>query len=123
VRVKLWFSGNPIPKARPRVTKYGTYTSASSEEWEDTVGWQCRDQWKRRPLLGPLGIEFIFYREDRRRVDLDNLEKAMLDALEGILYDNDSQIKEKRGEICYSKEHPGVEVGIWTLGGQKEEVC
>jgi len=115
VRVKLWFSGNPIPKARPRVTKYSTYTEFSSVEWEETVGWQCRDQWKRLPLLGPLGINFIFYRENWRRVDLDNLEKAMLDALEGILYDDDSQIKKKSGEIRYDKERPGVEVEIWTL--------
>jgi len=115
MRVKMWFSGNPIPKGRPRVTRFHTYTPTFSAEWEETVGWQCRDQWKRRPLLGPLGIDFIFYREDRRKVDLDNLEKAMLDALQGILYEDDSQVKKKSGEICYSKEHPGVEVEIWQL--------
>jgi len=115
MRVKLWFSGNPIPKGRPRLGLRGVYTRASTKEWEETVGWQCRDQWKRKPLLGPLGIEFIFYRENRRKVDLDNLEKSMLDALEGILYENDSQIKKKSGEIRHSKEHPGVEVEIWTL--------
>jgi len=115
MRVKLWFSGNPIPKGRPRVTRFGTYPATFSAEWEETVGWQCTDQWKRRPLLGPLGIDLTFYREDRRQVDLDNLEKAMLDGLEGILYENDSQIKEKSGRVDYSEEHPGVVVEIWTL--------
>ena len=115
MRVKLWFSGNPIPKGRPRVTRFHTYTPTLSAEWEETVGWQCKDQWKRRPLLGPLGIDFTFHRSDRRGVDLDNLEKAMLDALEGTLYENDRQIIEASGRVGYDPEHPGVEVEIWQL--------
>ena len=115
MRVKLWFSGNPIPKGRPRLGFMGYYTPKRTVGWEETVGWQARDQWERRPLLGDLGIKMLFYRENRRKVDLDNLEKAMLDALEGILYQDDSQIKIKTGHIYYSKEHPGVEVEIWTL--------
>jgi len=122
MRVKLWFSGNPIPKGRPRWSGGVIHTPHATSEWEETVGWQCTDQWKRRPLLGPLGIDFTFYREDRRKVDLDNLEKAMLDALESILYENDSQIKEKSGRLEYSEDHPGVVVEIWTLEGLKEEV-
>ena len=115
MRIKMWFSGNPIPKGRPRYDGEHFYTPSQTVEWEETVGWQCKDQFKHRPLLGPLGINFIFYREDRRRVDLDNLEKAMLDGLKGILYEDDSQIKQKSGEMCYNKEHPGVEVDIWQL--------
>lgn len=115
MRVKLWFSGNPIPKGRPRFSGTHFYTNTQTQEWEETVGWQCRDQFNHRPLLGPLGIDFTFYREDRRKVDLDNLEKAMLDGLQGVLFIDDSQIKEKRGRIRYDKEHPGVEVDIWTL--------
>ena len=115
MRVKLWFSGNPIPKGRPRFSGTQFYTGKATVEWEETVGWQCRDQWKRRPLLGSLGIRFQFRRENRRRVDLDNLEKAMLDALEGILYEDDSQIKVKFGSKEYNPKSPGVEVEIWTL--------
>ena len=115
MRIKFWFSGNPIPKARPRGGFQHYYTPAGTREWEETVGWQCKDQFKHRPLLGPLGINFIFYREDWRKVDLDNLEKAMLDGLQGILFENDSQIKTKSGEMRYNKELPGVEVEIWQL--------
>lgn len=115
MRVKLRFSGNPIPKRRPRYDGEHFYTPPATAEWEETVGWQARDQFNHRPLLGPLGISFAFFREDRREVDLDNLEKAMLDALQGILYENDSQIKKKSSEYFYDPERPGVEVEIWTL--------
>jgi len=115
MRVKLWFSGNPIPKGRPRVGMGQVYTPGDTLSWENTVGWQARDQWKRAPLLGPLGIEFVFYRENRRKVDLDNLQKAMLDGLQGILFKDDSQIKLMHSELNVKPEMPGVEVEIWTL--------
>ena len=115
MRIKLWFSGNPIPKGRPRFGGRWVFTPDATRDWEQTVAWQCMDQFKHLPLLGPLGINFIFYRDNLRRVDLDNLEKAMLDGLQGILYENDSQIKQKSGEMRYNKEHPGVEVEIWQL--------
>ena len=64
---------------------------------------------------GSSGYQLHLLSDNLRRVDLDNLEKAMLDGLQGILYENDSQIKQKSGEMRYNKEHPGVEVEIWQL--------
>jgi Holliday junction resolvase RusA-like endonuclease len=46
-----------------------------------------------RPLDGRLAIEVDIYPPDRRRRDLDNLQKALLDALaHGGAYHDDSQI-------------------------------
>lgn len=46
-----------------------------------------------QPLAGPLAIEVDVYPPDRRRRDLDNLLKSLLDALEhGHAYHDDSQI-------------------------------
>jgi len=46
-----------------------------------------------RPLRGPLALEVEIYPPDRRRRDIDNVQKALLDALEhGGAYRNDSQI-------------------------------
>ncbi|MCK4415106.1 MAG: RusA family crossover junction endodeoxyribonuclease [Candidatus Eisenbacteria sp.] len=45
------------------------------------------------PLTGPLRIEIKVYPPDRRRRDIDNVQKALLDALQhGGLYEDDSQI-------------------------------
>jgi Holliday junction resolvase RusA-like endonuclease len=46
-----------------------------------------------RPLVGPLAVEVDIYPPDRRRRDLDNVLKALLDALEhGGAYADDGQI-------------------------------
>jgi Holliday junction resolvase RusA-like endonuclease len=48
---------------------------------------------KVRPLLGPLAVEVTVFPPDRRRRDIDNLQKALLDALQhGGAYLDDSQI-------------------------------
>ena len=48
---------------------------------------------KIRPLAGPLHIEIDVFPPDRRRRDLDNVQKSLLDALEhGGAYEDDSQI-------------------------------
>ena len=44
-------------------------------------------------LSGPLRIEIEIYPPDRRRRDIDNVQKALLDALQhGGAYEDDSQI-------------------------------
>lgn len=46
-----------------------------------------------RPLSGQLSIDVDIYPPDRRRRDLDNLQKALFDALEhGGAYHDDGQI-------------------------------
>lgn len=45
------------------------------------------------PMDGPLAIQIEVYPPDRRRRDIDNVQKALLDALEhGGAYHDDSQI-------------------------------
>jgi Holliday junction resolvase RusA-like endonuclease len=49
------------------------------------------------PLAGPLQIEIEVYPPDRRRRDIDNSMKALLDALQhGGAYGDDSQIEDLR---------------------------
>ena len=61
-----------------------------------------------RRLSGPLRIEIEIYPPDRRRRDIDNVQKALLDALQhGGLYEDDSQIVkldiERRGCIAQGR--------------------
>lgn len=45
------------------------------------------------PLVGPLAMEVMVHPPDRRRRDIDNVQKALLDALQhGGAYADDSQI-------------------------------
>lgn len=46
-----------------------------------------------RPFDGPIRVEIEVYPPDRRRRDIDNVQKALLDALQhGGAYHDDSQI-------------------------------
>ena len=65
-----------------------------------------------RPVTGSLAVSIDVYPPDRRRRDLDNVMKALLDALEhGGAYHDDSQIDDlhirRRGVV------PGGKVVVW----------
>ena len=49
-----------------------------------------------RPGRGRLAVEVLVSPPDRRKRDLDNLLKAVLDSLNGLAWDDDSQIDELR---------------------------
>ena len=54
----------------------------------------------------PLSVTIELHFSDRRKRDIDNYDKATLDALKGIAYEDDSQIIERTGRK-YS--HPEAE--------------
>src|SRR5690348_6727490 len=56
-----------------------------------------------KPLSGPLKAEVLFYPPDRRKRDGHNLIKILFDALEGLCFEDDSQIEEVYLRI-YPKE-------------------
>jgi crossover junction endodeoxyribonuclease RusA len=104
--------GNPVPKGRPRLGRYGNvYTPRRTKTWETIVGWAYREG--NGPFFtGDLSISYRFYMQDRKRVDHDNLEKAVTDALNGIAYEDDSQIVHWEGWKLIDRGNPRVEVEI-----------
>lgn len=67
-----------------------------------------------RPLSGPLTVEIEIFPPDCRRRDLDNLTKALLDALQhGGAYHDDSQIVSltihKREVVPEGRTHVRIE--------------
>ena len=49
-------------------------------------------------LEGKLKLTVSFYLKGKRNIDLDNLLKALLDGMEGILFENDKMIYEIHAE-------------------------
>lgn len=106
--VSIVVYGTPVPKARARTVRLKngktiSYTPDKTAAWENKIQEQAL---KKRPgelLDGPLILEATFYlqrpKSKPKRVkfpdtkpDLDNLVKSVKDALEGIIYTNDSRI-------------------------------
>ena len=103
--------GQPIPKARPRVGKHGTYTPDKTVAWETAVGWAARLAGV-EPLAGDVSIALQFRRKGTKRADLDNCVKSCLDGLNGIAYADDKQVINLVATVEYSSADPGVTVQI-----------
>jgi crossover junction endodeoxyribonuclease RusA len=102
VKGAIWYNGGmeitltlPVP---PSVNRYWTYqrgrvyTSDEARAYKQEVALLCRHVEK---LRGAVAMNISVYRP-RKAGDLDNYLKVLLDALNGILYEDDSAIV----EIC-----------------------
>jgi len=118
-RVKFVIDGNPVPKARPRVTQRGTFTPQATKDWETFVGWSYRQaSGPLFPGLVRIVMHFYYRRKRSERVDLDNLIKSMLDGLNKVAWNDDAQVRFLMADLMYVKEAPRVEMSIEEWKGQ-----
>ena len=127
--------GEPVGKARPRVTRWGTYTPTKTSNYEKLVIWSYAEKYKSVCEL-PLKVRIQSYFEIPKswskkkkelaregkllhtsRPDCDNLAKAVLDALNTVAYKDDSQICEIEVSKGYSVAEPYTSVEIYSIGG------
>ena len=126
--------GIPVPQGRPRAFKLPTgqirvYDPPQSLDWKRTVMAQVLEGVRRQDLhiaSGPLSVELTFGLSrpksvsPRRRPhpitkpDCDNLGKACLDAMRGIVYRDDAQIVELHITKAY-RDVPGVGIRVETI--------
>ena len=125
--------GDPVAKGRPRIVTTGkfarAYTPAKTVKWEDSIKLQAIAQLGRIPLLeNALGLRLQFKRQfpksmsKKRRLnalpttrpDLDNYVKAVKDALNGILWKDDSQIVRLKADKVFC-DRPGIEITVWEI--------
>ena len=128
------FDIEPVPQLRPRVSSRGGYVRVYDppkvKQFKSLLRSLAVHQYARPPLLGPLSVSLTFYRpvqssisktERERRLsneskpvvkpDTDNYIKSTLDALNGILWHDDSQIVKISGEKRYS-DNPRITVSV-----------
>ncbi len=123
----------PVPQARPRFyvrhhgLKHfvGAYDPARCKTFKEVIAWHAQIKAQecglKNVVTGPISINLIFQmgngkeRYHTKRPDIDNLAKAVKDALRGIIYADDSQIVEAHLYKQYGG--PGVKIEIKTLEG------
>lgn len=113
--------GQPRPKERPRFGRGRGYTSEATRATEARVASSFREQLGIRhtiesPVTGDLQVVARFYRKNAVAADTDNMFKLLTDALNGIAWVDDKQIKSIRADQEIDRDHPRTEVEIWTLG-------
>ena len=97
--IKLEIPFDPIPLARPKFSHGRAYLPPRSRDYRARVQDVVRQLMTRRKLSslkGELICRLKFYRKfkpiSRRFGDLDNLSKAILDAVNGLAFTDDAQI-------------------------------
>ena len=133
----------PVPQARPRFfvrrkgnkNFVGAYDPKQCKTFKEVIAWHARIKMKetgiREVTKAPIAISLIFamgqggkpaypvgrQRFHVKRPDIDNLAKAVKDALKGIIYADDSQIVEAH----LYKQYGGPEVRIEIKTLEKEK--
>ena len=80
----------PLPKSRPRFANGRAYTPKATRDYEELLRWHFRAVFS-DPFRGDVAVKIVFMTASR--ADVDNLAKAVLDAGNGFLYRDDSQVK------------------------------
>lgn len=115
--------GTPIPKARPRFTRQGhVYTPSTTKDYEEHIKSCCClyqiDKAFDKCLVS-LNLSFYLPRPEihkkknypETKPDIDNLIKAVLDGMNGVMFLDDKMIVEIYAKKMYSEE-PRVSVEI-----------
>lgn len=75
------------------------------------LAWEAKSQMRGQPRKGPLAVEVYLFFPDNRKRDLDNI-KGLLDAMSGVLWEDDSQIVDLHIRKYVDKVNPRVEIII-----------
>lgn len=125
--------GRPVPKGRPRVTRHGTYTPKSTQVFESAIraAWLEKGE---KPFEDGEALEVMVNayfsipsgtpKSNReklhltpylKRGDIDNIIKAVLDALNGCAYKDDSAVVSVCGRKFYTDGEPFTAVTICSV--------
>lgn len=112
--------GQPLPKQRPRFSGGHGYTSKATRDAEARVASSFTEQAGVthpvvEPLTGPLRFVGRYFRRNNVTADLDNCLKLTTDALNGIAWVDDKQIKQIRADMTVDRDNPRTEIEIWTI--------
>lgn len=121
----FWVDGKPIAKQSTRFDGHGrAHTPPRVKAWQEQVSIAARQAVQfHQPISGPVAMKLTFVLPDNHRVDLDNLSKAVCDALNGVIYLDDSQVVNLHLVKVVVKNAPSpgvfVEVAPGTASGDR----
>jgi len=74
---------------------------------------QAMGQVKGKKFHGPIHVRLDIFFGTKRKADLDNYNKLVLDSLSGVAWDDDSQIVDLHITKNYDNKNPRVKVTIY----------
>jgi crossover junction endodeoxyribonuclease RusA len=100
----------PSVNAIWRVFRNRIIKAKVGRDYAKRVQLEARQQ-EAAPLQGPVSVSVTAYRPQKRG-DLDNTLKAAFDALNGVAWDDDSQVVELHALRLDDKHNPRLEVSV-----------
>ena len=141
MEIKIVIPGQPVPQGRPRFSAkpfLHAYDPKPSVDYK--VKAAALRNMPQKPLSGELEVEVHVYKETLKsfskakkidaearilrpitKPDADNYAKGILDALKGIVWEDDGQVVDLIARKYYSME-PRAEVFVRQLSSQQEEL-
>lgn len=115
-----------VLKGEPRSTSHiyksacrgkfpSVYMSVEGKALKESYQRQAKSQFKRKPLARELEVWVTLYFGTKRKCDIDNFCKILLDSLTGIVWVDDSQIVELHTSKRYDKKEPRIEVEVLAI--------
>jgi Holliday junction resolvase RusA-like endonuclease len=90
---------------------------AALATWRARVAREAEKQWTIPLLMGQLKVILInFHTDDTPSVDVDNMSKPILDALQQVIYDDDRQIIQ--AEITHTRLD-----ALYSIGGSAKIIA
>lgn len=134
--IKFEVPGDPVGKQRPRTVRnkftrgVHTYTPQRTKKYEALIQMQAQRAYDKEPTSNNISVSLEVYfkvpksysksRTERcllqierpnKKPDVDNIAKAVLDAMNNIIYQDDKQVVKLYVEKYYAKE-PKVVVSV-----------
>lgn len=129
-------AGRPKGKSRPRFANGHAYTPKTTKDYEKLIGdeYMAQDGRKHTGAVR-LKVEAVFKipeswtkkkkwetidngKRPEVRPDIDNIVKVVMDGLNGIAYDDDSQVAEIIASKSYGLGYEGLLITLEELDGQ-----
>lgn len=89
------------------------FMTKEAKAWKEMAQILYKQSWKKEPMKGELLSDVVLYvKRDR---DVHGSGKNLMDSMQGIIYDNDSQLTHVSFHKIKDKENPRVVIRVETL--------
>ena len=128
----LLVRGRPVPKGSKRALGPGRMIESSAKGlnvWMKELRAELHTEMRGKEIMvkpAPVSVSLAFYLTPPKRTvrseptvppDLDKLTRAVLDAMQGIVFEDDSQVVRIDAGKSYSFLNPGgVFISVWHFG-------
>lgn len=107
----------------PKVKRVFTGVTKEAHAFKEECGWRAKAAGVREPITGTVELRIALIPKNRVCMDLDNALKVTIDALKGIVYADDSQVRRIVAERKEPDQHGArLEIEILELAPAVEQI-